>query len=321
MFAVAVASAVGCNAIYGVEDLSYEGASSSASSGTGGSTSSSSSTGQGGGAGPCAYDDGGCRCFLGDGGCTGLPNLAGWDTGVLVYSGAQDGAPSDGKVVVVGSTAPDVGEVVCPSCSCGAPDGTCDVQASFYDTSSCSGAVLSLAFDESQCTAITNAAPWDSVILSFQTGGVCPPSGTPTFDANTFVAVYASPVSCPEGCLPIPESGFDARFCVLRGGKQPCPEGFAAAHDVYAADAFCTDCTCGPPAGLGCNFNLHYDDGACAGSFSTTTVDGACLTLTAPEPQSGQTEITAAGTCQPGGGAPMGAEPAVSHTLCCRDET
>jgi hypothetical protein len=321
VLAIGAGTSLGCNTIFGVDELSY-GAGSSASgstSGSGGSTSSSSSSGVGGGPGECAVDEAGCRCFLNDGDCIGLPDLTGWNVGVQRYTGAQADAPVCDTSIVRGSTEPT--GVDCPQCGCAPPETSCQVAATFYNHQTCTNSVtLALNFEAPSCTAISNATIWMAAALDFSLSGTCAPSGEPSVEDGAFVALCEQPTSCAEGCIAIPEPDFDRRFCVARDGDHECPPGFDESHKVYGNDTMCSPCACAPATGASCRLLLYFNDAVCDGSHSQKSADATCTGVGSPPPLSGKPEVTNPGSCQASGGQFTTTAPTISQTVCCMSE-
>ena len=299
--------ALGCNSIFGVDGLSYQGG----ASGGGGS----SSSGVGGEAGGCSYDLNGCRCLRDEGECVGLPDLSGWTTNVQRYTGPQSGGPACTAPFVVGATAKDA--VTCPACECASPSVSCQVAATFYVDASCGGTNLAVELNDQGCAVIDDSAGWTAADLTFDATGSCVPVGRPSVPTAAFVAVCETPTSCGAGCLPIAEPGFDDRLCIARAGDMACPTGFTERHVVYDSEDFCTPCGCGPTMGTTCTLNLYFNDPVCAGSWTTKNGDQACDSVGSPPPLSGKTVVAQQGWCQPTGGTPLPIDQVVSHTVCC----
>ncbi len=311
--AIAWSGSLGCNTLFGVDDLSYD--TTSSTSGVGGSTSSGTTTSLGGNDDPCSTTTDGCRCFRDDGDCPGLPDLSGWDTRVQLYTGTQSAAPSCVSAIQEGST--DTSGVECPLCECPTSNASCPVSAQFFSNNPCANSGLDLEFDTQSCKAISNPTSWVALNLTFQPSGSCTPVGKPSVADGTFVALCPAPSSCSDGCLPVAGNGWDEKLCVARAGDVSCPDGFSESHKVYASDDFCNPCSCASAQGVSCRLNLHFNDAVCAGSYFMPSSDVACDDISNPPPQSGRAEITSPGSCQAAGGTTLPTPTTISQTVCC----
>jgi hypothetical protein len=182
--------------------------------------------------------------------------------------------------------------------------------------------VASLGMSENGCTPSVAPAPaagppspgtWSTAAL------VCvgKPSG-----------VCADPGAICAPVVPEPSPGF--LVCIERDGDRACPEGWPSRYvffDHVNDDRACSPCTCSAPSGSACAGSISFfKDSACSAPLPLTLPLDAtqpnCVNVPAGSAlgsKSASPLTYTPGTCQPSGGAPIGATtPAEPSTFCCR---
>lgn len=317
LLGLVVSSVLGCNAIFGVDGLTYDavpyegGGGSSSTGGSGGSGATGGGVDE-----PCSYVADGCRCFRDDDVCGGLPNLEGWDTDVQLYSGAPSASPPCSDPIVSGSL--DAGAVGCSPCGCDEPTVVCQVESRLYDNFMCGGVGDNFNFDDTSCVTLPVGTSWQTYDVAFDVSGSCAATGGASIEAAAYASVCGRGLTCDAGCLPVAEAGYDQKLCIARAGTFPCPDGFTESQPIYDEADFCSACECGPAAGINCELGLYFNDAVCQGSRSVISNDMTCVPNGNPPYLSAKTTVEDPGSCEPTGGLPLPRPPAVSHTVCCR---
>ncbi len=285
--------------------------------------------------------------------CTGALACApqvppGWTGPLAIWEGTS-GAPScaTGFVPVFdGGVSPTDPPAQC-SCSCQSPTGAgCGSVTMQFTKTGCttacgpsggaavvpsSGACVNLQQYQTGCGGGMEV----SISGSIADGGSCTPDASTTLPPWSWgtraigcIVASQSPVGCPVGqeCVPAPPSPFEARFCILQQGANPCPSGdYSVQHLYYGAVADtrgCSACTCGAAAGIDCDTNSvlqTWSDSLCSQvKLATLPVPQACGTDAGVLRGATFTTRPTGGSCPASGGQPGGSvAPAALTTICC----
>jgi hypothetical protein len=223
----------------------------------------------------------------------------------------------------------------CPSQGVGCQGPSID----YHTQSDCSDPTCHSQMVSSTCTPSDTTGCMVAANFYFSSGSPTP-TGTCTPDAGTTVppvrwmntmqacvtTVTPQQSSCPSGqvCQPASPAPYLGKLCIEQDGTPPCPSPYPDGHVFYTGVTDmrgCTDCTCGPLAGVSCTttFDL-YSDPACPSGAQTTlpapvTCDGLPALGAFVENDNMQNDDAG---CAPSGGTPMGTEtPGSQVTFCC----
>jgi hypothetical protein len=346
-----VAAMTGCNAIFGIDDVTFVeqgggGAGGAGGGGAGGGgTGAAGASGGTGGGGPTEIcdngvdddDDGLVDCEDED--CPGLACLPtipmGWEGPLVVHVGeeassAECEAPWD-VLALTGASVYQAAPAECAACGCTAVQNvTCSpITVSYYDQSDCAGSVSSSqeSTQVAGCQAFSSANVLSaSASLSTPSGGNCSPTGgettsVPAVTRDRVTVCRQSQPACTDGCAPPAPAGFANVACIAKPGTDACPAGFGGPLVVYQSfvdTRGCASCSCGAPAGVACNGTVQIHTlTACSSSFDTIAYGECDLTSNDPDAfvdiPGGVT-----GSCPPSGGGPTGSGTALEPvTLCC----
>jgi hypothetical protein len=265
----------------------------------------------------------------------------------------QDSYPTKGFIVHKNP----VQSLKCAGCLCQLPTGSCGLPASVAaSTAACGASGSAIAFDppsgwDGSCSAhdavvsplaqsvsvaplTLNEAPCSAVTL--------PTTKDVTWGTIAYTCEGSAAGNCDHAdvCVPTfippvdPSKNTTFALCVSREGDDdpaevPCPTGYPR-RDVFYLDATdgrtCSPCTCGPPQESTCSSLVTvYTDSACSaplGSVTVGSVESGCLTVPSGSPLGSKAATPPTyvpGSCQPGGGAPLGSvQPAHPYTFCCQ---
>ena len=141
-----------------------------------------------------------------------------------------------------------------------------------------------------------------------------------------------APDGCDGGqaCEPFAPEG--ALVCLYGHGLHPnCPAGYdhLVFYEGLSDTRSCDDCTCSPPQSAACSALVNvFSDGLCSGLLGAvmSLIDQpGCVDLpsgTGLGSVEASFVLDTPGTCDPGGGMPIGhVEPADPVTLCCKGAT
>lgn len=251
--------------------------------------------------------DGSSALFCPSGMCAPM-NAEGWEGPVLVYDGAEIGAPPcpDSAPILVFEGHEEPAPPPCQTCSCDDPTGSCSLPTTWTVRSeACNGGGVNTNFDPptnwgGSCTANTSILPGKTCgggpcVRSIEVSAPvleqqpCTPHAiVEAFDPpprlraeNPFDAFGRACTRMPWPSCDDPTSvctagapGFGA--CVYRSGDEPCPEGWPVRHLFYGEvkdERYCTECACSAPAGGDCSVYVAvYTDTNCATAIGSTTV-------------------------------------------------
>jgi len=304
----ALCALVGCRALEGLGDLTFDG---------------------GGGGPSCALAGDDCNA----------PPPPGWAGPVALYEGAPGTLPSCPDVYSTpvaqgkrGATAPPA---QCGACACGPAAVTCSPGSlDVFWKSSCHGGSTTVDLPGGMCTGVpgmTGMVYSYGVAAPSVTGGCAPSGGVPSLPATAWTtagiacAPAGPPVTCAEGsvCSPPPPAPFEPRWCVWQAGAHACPAAFPVPHLWETADdqRGCSPCACDPPSTTcAVTTTLFSSQAACpAGSpAATLSGPGQCIDATDVQWAHAGVQLCGPSSCKASGGVPVGqVTPATATTICC----
>lgn len=289
--------------------------------------------------------------------CVPVPPMD-WSLPVLLWSGPELEAPDCPagltELVEYEGHADPVDPPGCPTCRCEPPTGECELPTLLLgNTETCPEGGGGTHFDfsppdlwDGSCTSNTVIPPELGVrsitfgTVSMTEGGCTPTASPPSPKGGAASAPWktlaracamAGLAPCPDRdalCVPAaaPPAGFSQ--CTHRQGEHECPADYPDRRIFYGDlrdSRHCTDCSCGPPVGGACYaFVTTFRDLKCeelangllASSWWPYCFDTSQDSLgskTADPP------YYEPGSCEPGGGEPLGAiEPLRPTTFCCQ---
>jgi hypothetical protein len=258
----------------------------------------------------------------------------------------QGNYPDETAVGGAGLTAPAAS---CTECLCGAPADVDCVPPEVYlfsDPNNDCWGDPDLTFQllgHDQCKVFGMFAAGDE---SANSEAVLPEPGTGACDAQggeptVAPAEWSEQVrvcgggtgseACGAGtCVPAPISPFAQGICIWRDGERDCPsEDYPARSVVYGSlddQRGCSPCTCDDPTGAECEafIELHYNE-SCQNLIGIIEDPGvSCFDMSnngaSYAPRAGKLIVSdvTGGSCDPGGGDPVGeAVPSDALTICC----
>jgi hypothetical protein len=285
-------------------------------------------------------------------GCTGecLSSAPlGWSEPVLLWFGAESGAPTCPDVAPTvgfeGHASMSAPPAECGACSCQPPQGSCGPPAIVTaSTAPCSGSGSPVPLDpvkwSDPCSPIQNAGGAASLTfgpLTLHESACSPVQPVPVIVPLAWATFARACEGNARGDCDSPgdicsPSAGGFRRCVYQNAERPCPAfGAYTEQHVFFESAGdqrgCSDCSCGSPVGGACAGSIStYADTACGVPLAPDAGDVSSLnTLCVDVPPGGTIgsaslgpEIVGPGACQPSGGEPTGSAVALlPATFCC----
>lgn len=270
----------------------------------------------------------------------------GWEGPVLLWAG-----PAEVEPPACPAEAPEIrfdgfdGLSVtqsCPSCACSTPACRPSAGVVAWDAPYCaedpSAPTMTWLTPEEWDGSCINAdpiIPWEiatSIIMLATRRTPCAPLTGPeplVAEASWSSRARACRIREERAVIRPPPSGFGR--CVVRGGEEPaCPAAYPERRLFFggaAGDLGCTPCSCGPPTEGGCVYHTGiYTLPECTFTrYAATGYAQGCSGGGVPVPdlpvasmKSTFVEELVPGSCEPEGGAPVGAAwPVEPTTFCC----
>ena len=276
---------------------------------------------------------------------------------MLLWFGHESDAPAcpeNAAGVAYEGHADAGGPLTCGACTCTPPAGTCGLPVSITaNAGSCAAgpdAGSPAPFDapagwDGGCTAYdgidAGVASLTTAPLTLNESGCTPLQGPPgptpdlwsTFARACVSSAGGSCASTGETCSPAASSGFRQCVFFLAEGDVACPSAsfspYTEQHTFFASaddTRECSPCTCASAPGT-CSTELWvYANSMCSGKPADIILASAmppCSDIPGPPlptlgSKSSRPATYTPGTCQPGGGVPLGVVvPLMPVTFCC----
>jgi len=269
-----LAAAAGCNAIWGLGDLSY------GPGGSGGAT----STAHGGGGTGATGGGNGEQCLDGvDNDGDGLTDCG--DVGdcavdyecVAALPGAEYVLLVDPASACPTGTEPSTA-YACTGCQCLITAVPCTVTLTAFSDASCSDTPATYTAS-GDCQAGSGSTQWMTLTSSMSTPPTCAPADTHAPAVQWKACLLAQPGLCPNGQACVPRGPGPLSPCAHVGDTDVCPSDLPIALVTYGDEGL--QCTCSCTAGAAqcgsASVAVWHNSPDCSGGSTTQIVgEGGC---------------------------------------------